>query len=264
MSYCTRRALAGLLLAGLAGNVPGAASGPETKPAIAHHAKWEIRPFMSVAIVPREAGAQVDDQPMALAPEALRKALSGVTIASGRPLFDPAELALLVGPLAQALAEATAGDDLQLLSNYKREGSGFMVSPKAVTALLFLQGGRLNLIVHDDRFEFYGKWLQDRDKAPRFEFGSRARAGSAQLRSPEGTSIRPDWVTLPLAPVAVVPADAPIASSATPAPAALPTRDAAFYEQQQQRLRGLQGMRDAHAISEEEYQQKRKEILAGL
>ena len=258
MSAFARNAIAGLLLAGLAATAPAAAAGPEPKHAAAHRALWEIRPFMTVKLVPREAGALANEHPGTLEPEALRQQLSGLMIASGHPLFDKDELALLAGPLSQALAVAGPGDDLLLVSTYRRDGSGFLVSPKAVTARLFLAGGCLNLIVHDERFEFYGQWSEHRDKDPRFEFGSRTQAGSAQLRSRVGTAIRPDWVALPMM-AAVV---APVPAAALPA--RVPVRDEAFYEVQQQRLRGLQRMLDNHLISEEEYQHKRKEILAGL
>ena len=264
MCYSTRKVIAGLLLAGLAVATPAAAAGPEPAAVAVRPAIWEIRKFMSVKIVPREAGAPANEHPLALEPEALRLRLSGLTIASGRRLFEKDELALLVGPLCQALAAATPGEDILLLSNYKREGSGWLVSPKAITARLFQQAGRLNLIVHDDRFEFYNKWVQDRDKEPVFEFGSRAHPGSAQLRSPEGSSIRPDWVVLPMASAAAVPVAASAVTAVMPAAPAPPVRDEAFFEQQQQRLRGLQRMRDANLMTEVEYQEKRKEILAGL
>jgi Short C-terminal domain len=65
------------------------------------------------------------------------------------------------------------------------------------------------------------------------------------------------------APTAVAPA----AAVATPAAAAAPaprTRDAAFAEEIEQRLVTLKRLRDRGLISEEEYQQKRREVLALL
>ena len=41
-------------------------------------------------------------------------------------------------------------------------------------------------------------------------------------------------------------------------------RDAAFFEEQEQRLRSLKRLRDANLISEEEYQAKRRQILGTL
>lgn len=81
-------------------------------------------------------------------------------------------------------------------------------------------------------------------------------------------------------PVAAVPAPAaspaaptrPAAAPGTPAapvaaasaPAAPRPRDAAFFEEQELRLRALKRLRDGGLISEDEYQQKRREILEKL
>ncbi|MFN3295254.1 SHOCT domain-containing protein, partial [Caldimonas sp.] len=47
-----------------------------------------------------------------------------------------------------------------------------------------------------------------------------------------------------------------------PAAAAAPARrDERFYEEQEQRLRGLQRLRDQGLITDEEFQRKRREIL---
>jgi len=70
-----------------------------------------------------------------------------------------------------------------------------------------------------------------------------------------------------VAPAAVAPAAPAAAAAVAPAvtaPVAAKPRDPAFYDEQSQRLLGLKRMRDAGAITEEEYQQKRKEILSGL
>ena len=70
-----------------------------------------------------------------------------------------------------------------------------------------------------------------------------------------------------VAPVAVMPAAA--AAAATPraapmAPAPAPARDAAYFEEQELRLRTLKRLRDAGLLSEPEYLQKRKEVLERL
>ncbi|MFO1271369.1 MAG: glucodextranase DOMON-like domain-containing protein [Rubrivivax sp.] len=75
---------------------------------------------------------------------------------------------------------------------------------------------------------------------------------------------------MPAPPVAPAPAAAPKAVATTPAapaPAAsapVAPRDAAFYEQQEQRLRTLKRLRDGGLITEQEYQQKRREVLEQL
>ncbi len=65
------------------------------------------------------------------------------------------------------------------------------------------------------------------------------------------------------APAAVAPAVAP---ATPPAAATAPQRprDAAFFEEQELRLRTLKRLRDSGLITEQEYQQKRKEVLEQL
>jgi hypothetical protein len=79
-------------------------------------------------------------------------------------------------------------------------------------------------------------------------------------------------VPAPPAPAATVPAaPAPRAAAPAPAPASPPAagstqrpRDAAFYEEQEVRLRALARMRERGLITEEEYQRKRREIIDAL
>jgi hypothetical protein len=57
----------------------------------------------------------------------------------------------------------------------------------------------------------------------------------------------------------VAPPAKPAATASAPRP-----RDAAFLEEQENRLRTLKRLRDAGLITEEEYQRKRKEIIDAL
>jgi hypothetical protein len=41
-------------------------------------------------------------------------------------------------------------------------------------------------------------------------------------------------------------------------------RDAAFFAEQEERLRTLKRMREENLITEEEYQQKRRDVLKGI
>ena len=67
------------------------------------------------------------------------------------------------------------------------------------------------------------------------------------------------------APAAVVPAAAAAAATPRAAPVApAPPRDAAYFEEQELRLRTLKRLRDAGLLSEPEYLQKRKEVLDRL
>ena len=252
---------------------------------------WRVAEFTAIRVEPREAGASPNAQPVMVQPELLRQqlALVRVRLRSGEaPLFFPDELAELIEPIAQALSVAGPEDDLVLLSTARRD-AGVLGTPLGITARLFVQGDALNLIVNDARLDFVNAYIGSRIP-PTFTFGSRTRAGTATIQSVSGISRRADWVALPLAaitgtaaapaptkapaPAAVTaapmapmapaaPAAAPApASMDKPAPAAAPrARDAAFADEIEQRLIILKRLRDKGLISEEEYQQKRKEVL---
>ncbi len=68
----------------------------------------------------------------------------------------------------------------------------------------------------------------------------------------------------PPAPAAAVVVPVPVAPAAAPPAAPAVPRGAAFYEEQEQRLRTLKRLRDNGLISEDEYQAKRREILGAL
>jgi hypothetical protein len=179
-------------------------------------------------------------------------------------LFSADEVGELVGPLAQALGRAGPGDDVLLLSSARRAGDIF-VSPLAVTVRLFVQGGQLQFIVHDARFEFYDVY-RGTQALPRFSYGSRSAAGAVSVQSAGVTNRRADWLAIPLQ-AAATPASPPVvaapAAVAAPPPAA-PARkalDAPAVEDIERRLETLKRLREKNLITEDEYQQKRREIL---
>ncbi len=232
---------------------------------------WVVREFSEIRIVPREAGSQPNQHPATLNAEQLRQQLGQLRFADGtgsRPLFSPDECGELAEPLAEALGVASAGDDVTLVSSARRPDA-VMFRPVAVTARVFVQNGALQFIVNDARFEFYENYRGTNQK-PEFSFGSRARTGKAVLRDDAATVVRADWVAIPLAAAAVAPAPmaapgavAPAAAAAPAAPALRP-RDPGFSEEIEQRLITVKRLRDKGLITEEEYQQKRAEILKSL
>jgi hypothetical protein len=246
---------------------------PLALPAAEPQTKWQLANFTWVKRVPAEPDAAANAHPAALSPEALQALLGPVqATVDGQPtpLFAPGELKALAKALAEALAQAQPGDDLVLLSTYKR-GGGFMEPSIGLTARLFVQDGALNLLVHDARLAFMDRYAAEHT-LPEFAYGSRKAASGARLQAPGARAQRPDWLTLPLpaspaaavvAPVVVAPGAAP-APAPAPAPAAAEARDAAFYEAQSQRLKALKKMRDEGLLSEAEYQQKREAILKTL
>jgi len=123
----------------------------------------------------------------------------------------------------------------------------------------------------------------DHFQMPQFTYGSRATASTESLHAPDAESRRPDWLVLSLDPVAAaVPAPVPappvappvvaaapvpappvaapapaLSPAAEPAPAAKPAPSASVEE----RLQGLKRFRDQNLITEEEYKQKKQELL---
>ncbi|MEO8155112.1 MAG: SHOCT domain-containing protein [Rhizobacter sp.] len=226
---------------------------------------WQIREFSRIELVAREASAQPNQHPADLPTEVLRAQLARVRFMGETkplPLFASEELEELIGPLSQALDHAKPGDDIQLYSSSRRDG-GLLTRPTAVTARVFVQDGQLQIIVHDTRFEFFDAY-RGAHIVPRFVFGSRTAASTVVLSAAGATNVRADWLSIALptaAPAAVVP------PAAAPAPAvttAIAPPAPAQNESIEQRLEVLKRLREKNLISEEEYQQKRKEILQSL
>jgi Short C-terminal domain len=245
---------------------------------------WPLHEFTTIALVQREAGASANQHPATVPAEALRQQLALLQFSQGSargPLFAADELAELAVPIAQALGRAGAGDDIVLLSSSKRDG-GILSPPKAVTARLFVQGGALQFIAHDARFDFFDTYRATHNE-PRFVFGMRSAASAAALQaSGAWTQPRADWVAMPLTSIAAAPPAAAPASPApatpapapppgatmapaSPSPAAAPAPrkpvDAAGEQDIERRLDTLKRLRDKGVISDDEYQLKRKEIL---
>lgn len=279
--------LAPLLLAGLLlGSLPPARAGildglfgggGEGQKASPGQRLWVVREFSEIRIVPREAGAAANQHPAQLSPETLRQQLAQIRFATGKgmqPLFTRDEADELSEPLTQALASAGPAEDVLLLSSARRSDA-VMFRPVAVTARVFVQSGGVQLIVNDARFEFYDL-MRGSQRTPEFTYGSRTRTGHAVLQAESATAVRADWLVLPLvaataapatavapAPVRAAPAAVPAPAAPAPQSAAPPPRprDPGFADEIEQRLTTLKRLRERGLISEEEYQQKRKEIL---
>lgn len=246
---------------------------------------WQIDEFTAVRVMRKEAGAPANQHPALVNAGSLRAQLAGVEAVLRRgaePLFDGAELDRLVPVIVKALASAGPDEDIVLVSTSRR-GSGALPSPMAVTGRLFVHGDALQMIVNDTRLDFLMNSRMSRT-APRFEYGSRGRVGADTLRSPAGAGRRSDWVAFPMsnltgpgvvgvttaAPAPVAKAVAPVAAIVAPAaalpPAAAPVpgSPAAIGDEVEQRLTTLKRLRDKGLITEEEYQQKRREVLQKL
>jgi hypothetical protein len=206
-------------------------------------------------LVRREAGSPPNEQPVALSAEAVGRLLGKVrlqTDAGDEALFAPAEIEQMQGRLAQLLAQATPEQDLLLASAYRRGMAGALSPRTAIGARLFIKGGQLQLIVHDARLPVTS--ALGAGTTPSLTFGSRSAAGTVHLLVPGAQQPRPDWVALSLADAAAPPA-------AAQAPAAARSPAAASAEE---RLTTLKQLHEKGLITNEEYQQKRREILQAL
>ncbi|WP_306599206.1 SHOCT domain-containing protein [Geothrix sp. 21YS21S-2] len=228
---------------------------------------WDFGNLSYVRRTPAEKGAQANTHPLAVEPAVLAQALASVRFANGpkdAPLFTPAEADAMSKAMAEAFAAAGPGEDLVVLSTFKRE-SGFFAESLGVTARVFATGGRLNLIVHDTRLDFVYAYNLD-NKLPPFDYGYRDKAGAAVLKAPGAEARRADWLVLPLA----APAEKPVPVAATPAAAPAPApraaepvakAPAAVPASIEERLRGLKRFREQDLITEAEYAKQKQELL---
>lgn len=257
----------------------GGAAAALPQQAVAAERTWRLDEFTRVELTPIEPGtgdAARNEHPAHLAAAALRDTLALVkTSVRGEtvPLFAPEELDELAPALAKAFDSAGPQDDLLVLSTARREGR--FATPTALTARMFIRDGKLQLIVHDTRQDFMEAFRRAHI-APHFTYGSRTHASAVTLQSPGATAVRGDWLSLPMVSVAGPGAPAPGATPAgavpaTPAPAAataLPATPIAppgpSTTDPEQRLQTLKRLHDRGLISDEEYRQKREEILRQL
>ncbi|WP_298824951.1 SHOCT domain-containing protein [uncultured Piscinibacter sp.] len=257
----------------------GAKKSQPDKPAEASSQRvWRIGEFTAIQRAEREAGAPASQHPARFAPETIRQLLAPVRLVTSRgtqPLFAPDELNDLIEPLSEALASVGPDEDLLLLSTHRR-GEGVLRAPLGLTARLFVHGDALHLIVHEARRDFVDAYIGSRI-TPTFTFGSRNKPGLASVQDPSAAQRRADWLAIPLnrapapavaPPPVVLPAAAPAVPPQQLAPAAppAPPRPAApaSADEIEQRLLTLKRLRERGLISEEEYQQKRREILQAL
>jgi hypothetical protein len=236
---------------------------------------WDLGTYSWVKRVPKEKGAADNAHPATLTPESLRSLLGSLTFPGEdgpEALFEDGELKGVVKALSEALSVAEPGEDVILLSSSRR-GHGFLSPQLGLTARLFVQEGKLHLLVHDARLDFMPQ-ARALGSRPAFTYGARAKAGAVKLTASQGTLLRPDWVafplpvTAPVAPAAPAPAMAPTAAptpapavAPAPAPTPAPAKSEAWYREREEKLRSLKRLRDENLISEAEYQQKRAEIL---
>jgi hypothetical protein len=255
-----------------------------------------------VRIETRERNAPLNQHPVAIDAATLRALLMRIQLGdkpdrkAGDPLLGPAQLDEIVPPLAEALGRATPEQDVSFAVSGQPGAIGLLVPRKVTTARVFYADNRLNLIFGLVRQDWESRYRATAYLIP-FEPGKRAAAVDRAVRvaAVGGEQRRADWVQIdPFAPLPDVPSDAPAApavvipsptpaapaapaarapatgpGTAAPAPAPAPSpppanESDAAYRQVAERLKTLQKLRDAGLLTEEEYQEKRREILKAL
>ncbi|MBK1712037.1 SHOCT domain-containing protein [Rubrivivax gelatinosus] len=240
-----------------------------------------------VRIERAEPGAAPSLHPAVVSSEQLRAALSPLrNAAKDDELFSEDELKTLVPALVKALAQAEPGQDVAFAVTGRHGGFGPLVPRTVTTGRVFRSADGLQLIAGMVWAQFEGQFRATGVRIA-FEPGHRAAPVDAGVRiaAPNGRNVRSDWVSVLVAPPAVaapavpaaVPAApgkagapaAPAATAAPVAPAAVAPapqrpRDAGFFEEQEQRLRTLKRLHDSGLITDEEYRQKRYEVLQQL
>ena len=229
---------------------------PQAAPAArSHRTFWDLGHYTWLRLAAREAGAAPNDAPNPLEVAPLVQRLGSVRAATPdgqEALFAAEELNGLSSALGEALSVAGPGEDLLLFSS-RRRSQGFLSSPEAVTARLFLKDGALNLIVQEARLEVLGHY-DPASSGASIEYGSRTRGSKVVLTCPGALSRREDWLVFTLE---HVPAPPPVAAPPKTAPP-----DA--HPEQEHRLRDLKHLLDEKLITEKEYQTKRTEIIKSL
>lgn len=248
-----------------------------------------------------EATIKPNGHPRSLPADQLRAALASLRIdrpddEKSVPVFSRSELDTLIGPLNTAFKRSGPGEDICVAIEGPHPGS-FGYQRSITTARIFFQGGNLHVIfgkLHDP-VDDYDTPLHiertDRRLQP-FEPGSRCTDGGGKFPAIVATALvrfyeqentkRRNWLVVRLAEVPK-PKESPPPSAQPPAfhsapetalpevknsdqvpkelnPDALEPRQRSIEE----RLRVLKNLRDKELISEQEYIEKRRQILDSL
>jgi hypothetical protein len=214
-----------------------------------------------------------NSHPITLAADQLSAALSRVRASSGEtgeiidlfPEKNREESAVL---LAKELRRIDPGQELHLVS-FRQVGAFFSGQRNASAARVFMENGRLNLIF--GQIDLFFSEFRDPDR-PVPPMGSRKRAASLKGRiiPAEGLTFvdgRNDWVALDLVPTTPPPpAVVPAAKETGQAPGEkFPTATIQPKERSiEEKLQILKNLRDKDLITEQEYADKKREIIDSL
>ncbi|MGD9367981.1 MAG: SHOCT domain-containing protein [Desulfobacteraceae bacterium] len=211
-----------------------------------------------------------NSHPITLEADQLSAVLSRVRARSGETgeiidLFPEKNREESAERLAKALRRIDSDQELHLVS-FRHIGTFFSGHRNASAARVFVEEGRLNLIF--GRIDLFFSEFRDADR-PVPPMGSRKRAASLKGRiiGTEGVTFvdgRNDWVTLDLIPAEPVPpAPAPAAkgSGSTPVEKSPKAAIKPHEKSIEEKLQILKNLRDKDLITEQEYTDKKRQIL---
>lgn len=248
--------------------------------------EWEANPTQDLRwgdwerlrLAPSGTNAR-NQHPVQLTPEQIASTLATIQVRPFQevsPLFSDDELKKFALPISIALAKAAPGQDVEFLSVGQHGLLGIIAPQLANVGRIFYADGRLNVILGMAHKEFLGDYLRGSRRKPVFYFGSRAKT-SPEVKITgadrgDGKVLRDDWISLAVVagrntssgkinttPAATVPA-AQAPAAVTPA---ADTADA-LASKSSVRLKALRSLKDQGLVTEEEYRQKRAEILKDL
>ena len=215
--------------------------------------------FRNMLLVKREAGSEANQHPFTIEAEALAGLLQKIKVRHNKDapkfLFDKergAELRQFSQWLSEALALAGPGEEV--LFHFPQErGFGFLSEPLMTTGRVFVKDQQLNLIFGDIQMPYQGQWMRAgnlRHFKPASRAASNLESDEMVVDAKSGRVNRKDWVQLDTT--------LPDATGNTRMPGAVPQEPPASAEQ---RLQKLLQLKAKGLISDEEYQQKRQQIL---
>lgn len=219
---------------------------------------WDQGSYDYIKLRETESGV-TNTHPATVTPARLRALLSGIKVRGEKgeviPLLTVEEAERLAKPFSDALRRVSAKEDVIFFTSEQR-GDGIFAPRLGVTGRIFVTDQTLNLIIGTAHKQFVSE-LRGSHMMPYFSFGSRNERGTADLQADgaryAGAQNRRDWITW----TAI---GEPEPSERTNAAAPGTTSRTSPEE----RLRKLKQLWDQKLITEQEYKDKRSEILKDL
>lgn len=212
-----------------------------------------------------------NQHPVQLTPEQVAIALMSIQARPFKddyPLFSEEELKRFSGPIAIALSKADPGQDVEFLSMGQHGIIGLLAPNVANAGRIFFADGRLNVIIGTMHKDFMPDYLRGSKRKPEFNFGSRETSATGfkivGVDRGDGKLIREDWIAVAIGAGRSAPTvgNAFVPGGAAAAPAIDPAD--ALARKNEARLKALQRLKDQGLLTDEEYKQKRSEVIKEL